>query len=92
MFDSVQTLLAEHEQLQQQLADPAIHADAARAKKVNRRYAELSQIVTAHTRGSRLRKTWLRRASSPARTTPSPRRCRRSRRAWRPPRRSCVDC
>ena len=49
MFDSVQTLLAEHEQLQQQLADPAIHADAARAKKVNRRYAELSQIAAAYT-------------------------------------------
>ncbi|GMA92153.1 hypothetical protein GCM10025869_26820 [Homoserinibacter gongjuensis] len=49
MFESVQSLLAEHEQLQQQLADPAIHADAARAKKVNRRYAELSQIVAAHT-------------------------------------------
>ena len=49
MFDSVQTLLAEHEQLQQQLADPAIHADAGRAKKVNRRYAELNQIVAAHT-------------------------------------------
>ncbi|PZQ91843.1 MAG: peptide chain release factor 1 [Leifsonia xyli] len=48
MFESVQSLLAEHEQLQQQLADPAIHADAARAKKVNRRYAELSQIVAAH--------------------------------------------
>ncbi len=49
MFESVQSLLAEHEQLQQQLADPAIHADAARAKKVNRRYAELNQIVAAHT-------------------------------------------
>ncbi|TPX00756.1 PCRF domain-containing protein, partial [Schumannella luteola] len=48
MFESVQSLLAEHEQLQQQLADPAIHADAARAKKVNRRYAELSQIAAAH--------------------------------------------
>ncbi|QNO38516.1 peptide chain release factor 1 [Protaetiibacter sp. SSC-01] len=48
MFESVQSLLAEHEQLQQLLADPAIHADAARAKKVNRRYAELSQIVAAH--------------------------------------------
>ena len=48
MFESVQSLLAEHEQLQQQLADPAIHADAARAKKVNRRYAELNQIVAAH--------------------------------------------
>ena len=49
MFDSVQGLLAEHEELQQLLADPAIHADAARAKKVNRRYAELSQIASAHT-------------------------------------------
>ncbi|MEO5535194.1 MAG: peptide chain release factor 1 [Pseudolysinimonas sp.] len=49
MFESVATLLTEYEQLQQQLSDPAIHADAARAKKVNRRYAELSQIMTAHT-------------------------------------------
>ena len=48
MFDSVQGLLAEHEQLALQLSDPAIHADAARAKKVNRRYAELNQIVAAH--------------------------------------------
>ncbi|MGV3714012.1 peptide chain release factor 1 [Pseudolysinimonas sp.] len=48
MFESVQGLLAEHEELQQLLADPAIHADAARAKKVNRRYAELNQIVAAH--------------------------------------------
>ncbi|WP_448003957.1 peptide chain release factor 1 [Agromyces bauzanensis] len=48
MFDSVQTLLAEHGELQEQLADPALHVDAARAKKVNRRYAELSRIVHAH--------------------------------------------
>ena len=43
MFDSVKVLLDEHADLQEQLADPALHADAARAKKVNRRYAELSQ-------------------------------------------------
>ncbi|GAA4368134.1 peptide chain release factor 1 [Agromyces bauzanensis] len=49
MFDSVQALVAEHAQLQEQLADPALHADAARARKVNRRYAELSRIVHAHT-------------------------------------------
>jgi peptide chain release factor 1 len=49
VFESVATLLTEHEELQQQLSDPAIHADAGRAKKVNRRYAELSQIVSAHT-------------------------------------------
>jgi len=49
VFESVATLLTEHDELQQQLSDPAIHADAGRAKKVNRRYAELSQIVSAHT-------------------------------------------
>jgi peptide chain release factor 1 len=47
VLDSVATLLAEHEELQVQLADPAVHADAARAKKLNRRYAELSQIKAA---------------------------------------------
>jgi peptide chain release factor 1 len=48
LFESVATLLTELEELQQQLADPAIHSDAARAKRVNRRYAELSQIAAAH--------------------------------------------
>ncbi|BDZ51048.1 peptide chain release factor 1 [Frondihabitans sucicola] len=48
MFESVAVLLAEHEDLQVQLSDPAVHADAARAKKINRRYAELSRIVAAH--------------------------------------------
>ncbi|MDP9027634.1 MAG: peptide chain release factor 1 [Actinomycetota bacterium] len=48
MFESVATLRAEHEQLQQQLADPALHADPSRSKKVNRRYAELSKILKAH--------------------------------------------
>jgi len=50
MFDSVQTLLEEHQQLQEELADPALHADPARARRVNRRYAELSQIAAAHER------------------------------------------
>jgi peptide chain release factor 1 len=48
MFESVAALRAEHEQLQQQLADPALHADPARSKKVNRRYAELSKTIKAH--------------------------------------------
>jgi peptide chain release factor 1 len=48
VFESVQSLLAELEQLQEQLADPAIHADAGRAKRVNRRYAELSRIAAAY--------------------------------------------
>lgn len=48
MFDSVATLIAEHEALQTELSDPAVHADPARAKKLNRRYAELSQIKSAY--------------------------------------------
>jgi peptide chain release factor 1 len=48
VFESVQALIAEHGELQEELADPALHADAARAKRVNRRYAELSRIVAAH--------------------------------------------
>jgi peptide chain release factor 1 len=48
VFESVSVLLAEHDDLQTQLSDPAVHADAARAKKINRRYAELSRIVAAH--------------------------------------------
>lgn len=48
MFDSVQNLIEEHAQLQSQLADPAVHADAVAMKRINRRYAELSKIVAAH--------------------------------------------
>lgn len=42
MFESVQSLIAEHKAVQEELSDPAVHADAGRAKRVNRRYAELS--------------------------------------------------
>jgi peptide chain release factor 1 len=44
----VSSLLAEHEDLQNQLADPELHSDPARSKRVNRRYAELSRIVAAY--------------------------------------------
>ncbi|GEK80984.1 peptide chain release factor 1 [Agrococcus baldri] len=50
MFESVAGLLAEHADLEQQLADPALHADAVRARRVNRRYAELNQIKASHER------------------------------------------
>ncbi|MFK4790600.1 peptide chain release factor 1 [Microbacterium sp. ZW T5_56] len=48
MFESVQALIDEHRAVERELADPEVHADAARAKRVNRRYAELSRIVKAH--------------------------------------------
>jgi peptide chain release factor 1 len=50
VFESVKTLLAEHEELQEQLADPELHSNPAKSKKVNRRYAELSRIVDAYNR------------------------------------------
>jgi peptide chain release factor 1 len=48
MFESVSALLTEHDELQEQLADPELHSDPVRSKKVNRRYAELSRIVAAY--------------------------------------------
>jgi peptide chain release factor 1 len=48
LLDSVQPLLAEHAELQTKLSDPALHGNPALAKKLNRRYAELSAIVAAY--------------------------------------------
>lgn len=48
MFESVKGLIDEHRAVQEELSDPAVHADASRAKRVNRRYAELSRIVAAY--------------------------------------------
>ncbi len=50
MFESVKTLRLEHADLQEQLADPELHSNPAKSKRVNRRYAELSRIVDAYTR------------------------------------------
>jgi peptide chain release factor 1 len=43
--ESLEDLLREHSELEQELADPAIHADAGRARKLGRRYAQLAPIV-----------------------------------------------
>jgi peptide chain release factor 1 len=48
MLDSVQPLLAEHASLQEQLSDASVHQNPALAKKLNRRYAVVSAIVTAY--------------------------------------------
>lgn len=55
MSDPVDLLLEEHAALQRELADPAVHSDAGRARKLGRRYAELNGIVEAHRRVERLR-------------------------------------
>ena len=48
MFDNVEDLVAEYADLERQLADPAIHADAGAARRLGRRYAELGPIVAAY--------------------------------------------
>ncbi len=48
MFEAVESLIAEHRDLETQLADPAVHADQSRARRLNQRYAELSAIVRAY--------------------------------------------
>src|SRR5699024_4374293 len=44
---SVSVLLDEHARVQEELSDPAVHADAGRAKKLTRRYAELEKVAAA---------------------------------------------
>ncbi len=47
MFEAVNGLVAEHADIETQLADPAVHSDQNRARKLNQRYAELTAIVSA---------------------------------------------
>ncbi|NGO67429.1 peptide chain release factor 1 [Streptomyces boncukensis] len=48
MFEAVEELVGEHADLERRLADPAIHADQAGARKLNKRYAELTPIIAAY--------------------------------------------
>jgi peptide chain release factor 1 len=48
VFEAMDDLLAEHADLERQLADPAVHTDQTRARNLGRRYAELGPIVDAY--------------------------------------------
>lgn len=48
MFERCDELVAENADLEQQLADPSLHADAKRARKVGRRHAELRPIIETY--------------------------------------------
>jgi peptide chain release factor 1 len=48
MFEAVEDLAGEHAGLEKQLADPAVHADQANARRLNKRYAELTPVVVAY--------------------------------------------
>jgi peptide chain release factor 1 len=45
VFEAVAELVAEQAELERRLADPAIHADQNEARRLGRRYAELTPIV-----------------------------------------------
>jgi peptide chain release factor 1 len=45
MFDAVEGLLAEHAAIVQRLADPELHTDQSRSRRLGKRYTELSTIV-----------------------------------------------
>ncbi|TDC75340.1 peptide chain release factor 1 [Streptomyces hainanensis] len=47
MFEAVEELVGEHADLERRLADPAIHADQATARRLGKRYAELTPIIAA---------------------------------------------
>lgn len=47
MFESAEPMRAEYSELERRLADPAVHSDAALARKLGRRYAELTPVVKA---------------------------------------------
>ncbi|WP_413807147.1 peptide chain release factor 1 [Streptomyces sp. OE57] len=48
MFEAVEELIGEHADLEKRLADPAVHADQREARRLNKRYAELTPMITAY--------------------------------------------
>jgi peptide chain release factor 1 len=48
VFDQLSELVSEYERLGGELADPAVHADQAKARALGRRYAELTPVVQAY--------------------------------------------
>jgi peptide chain release factor 1 len=48
MFESCADLAAEYAEVEAQLADPAVHADQAAARRLGRRFAELGPVVAAY--------------------------------------------
>jgi peptide chain release factor 1 len=47
-FATALELVAEHEQLERELADPNVHSDQARARTLSRRYAQLGPVVAGY--------------------------------------------
>jgi peptide chain release factor 1 len=54
VFDLVEELLTEHQELERRLADPQVHADPQAARALGRRYAQLGPVVAAYREYQRL--------------------------------------
>src|SRR4051794_31103310 len=54
VFDQLDELVAEHDALEQRLADPSIHADQNLARSLGKRYSELGPVVAAYLDWKRL--------------------------------------
>jgi peptide chain release factor 1 len=54
VFEAVEGLIEEFAELENTLADPSVHADQSRARRLNQRYAELSSIVRTYREWQRL--------------------------------------
>lgn len=48
MFEAVEGLVAEHADIERQLAEPAVFSDLARSRALNQRYAALGAVVKAY--------------------------------------------
>ena len=48
MFEAVESLVAEHAELERQMGNPAVHADPAAAKRIGKRYAELTAVLRTY--------------------------------------------
>jgi len=48
VLDAAAALVVEHAELEDQLADPGVHADPGLARRLGRRYAELTPVVAAY--------------------------------------------
>ena len=46
--DAIEAVLTEHADLERQLSDPELHGDAANARRVGKRFAQLAPIVSAY--------------------------------------------
>ncbi len=48
MFEAVETLLTEYADVEGRLADPDVHGDPGAAKRLGRRYSELTPVIAAY--------------------------------------------